>query len=68
MKAVVVTEFGSPEALDKIGEVSPPTAGDGEVVVDIHAAGLNFADLLVVEGKYQSLPRTAVRAGQGGRR
>ena len=56
MKAVVVTEFGSPEALDKIGEVSPPTAGDGEVVVDIHAAGLNFADLLVVEGKYQSLP------------
>ena len=56
MKAVVVTEFGSPEALDKIGEVSAPTAGDGEVVVDIHAAGLNFADLLVVEGKYQSLP------------
>ena len=56
MKGVVVTEFGSPEALDKIGEVSAPTAGDGEVVVDIHAAGLNFADLLVVEGKYQSLP------------
>ena len=56
MRAVVVTEFGAPEALDEIGEIPPPCAGDCEVVVEIHAAGLNFADLLVVEGKYQSLP------------
>jgi NADPH2:quinone reductase len=56
MKAVVVNAFGSPEALDKIGEFPSPSAGDDEIIIDIHAAGLNFADLLVVEGKYQSLP------------
>lgn len=30
--------------------------GDGEVLVRIHAAGLNFADLLMAQGKYQETP------------
>ena len=56
MKAVVVSAFGPPESLDTTGEVPLPSPGEGEVVLGVHAAGLNFADLLVVEGKYQSLP------------
>lgn len=56
MKAVVVSEFGPPESLTTPSEIPPPSAGEGGVVVDVQAAGLNFADLLVVEGRYQSLP------------
>jgi NADPH2:quinone reductase len=33
-----------------------PVAGPGEVLIDLHAAGLNFPDVLVAAGKYQTLP------------
>ena len=33
-----------------------PVPGDGEVLVEIHAASLNFPDLLMVQGKYQFKP------------
>lgn len=56
MRAVVVCEFGPPEELCGTSEIPAPSAAEGHVVVDVHMAGLNFADLLVVEGKYQSLP------------
>ncbi len=56
MKAVVVSEFGSPETLNTTSEITAPIAGENQVIVNVGAAGLNFADLLVVEGKYQVLP------------
>ena len=41
----------------------------GEVIVEVHAAPVNFVDLLVVAGAYQFLPESAVHARQGpGRR
>jgi NADPH:quinone reductase-like Zn-dependent oxidoreductase len=46
MKAVLLTEHGRPEVL-RLGEVPDPTAGPGEVVVDIHAASINAADYKV---------------------
>jgi NADPH:quinone reductase-like Zn-dependent oxidoreductase len=46
MKAVLLTNHGGPEML-VYGEAPDPTAGPGEVVVDIHAASLNAADYKV---------------------
>src|SRR2546427_1703590 len=46
MKAVVFEKHGGPEVL-RLAEVPDPTAGPGEVVVDIHAASVNAADYKV---------------------
>ena len=43
MKAMQFAQFGGPEVL-RLADVPRPTAGAGEVVVDIHAAGVNPAD------------------------
>ncbi len=55
MRAIVAEKLGSPEDL-LIAEVAKPLPGSGEVAVDLKAAAVNFADLLVVEGKYQVRP------------
>ena len=46
MKAVVLTKHGGPGVL-RLGEAPDPTAGPGEVVVDVHAASINAADYKV---------------------
>ena len=55
MKALVVKQFGALDSL-VIEELPAPQAGDGDVLVDIRAASVNFPDLLVIQGKYQFLP------------
>ena len=55
MKAVLCKEFGGPEKL-VVGELPSPTPGPGQVVVNVKAAGVNFADSLIVQGKYQFKP------------
>jgi NADPH2:quinone reductase len=52
MRALVCNEYGPPESL-RIEERDEPVPGDGEVIVDVHAAGINFPDILVFAGKYQ---------------
>lgn len=59
MKAVMLARFGDPQAL-VWDDVPVPCAGPGEVVLRVHAAALNYADLLQRRGTYgieQSLPR-----------
>lgn len=59
MKAVMLAQFGGPEAL-VWDDVPAPRAGPGEIVLRVHAAALNYADLLQRRGTYgieQSLPR-----------
>lgn len=46
MKAILLTQHGGPEVLT-YGDAPDPTAGPGEVVVDIHAASVNAADYKV---------------------
>ena len=46
MKAVLLINHGGPKML-RYGEAPDPTAGPGEVVVDIHAASVNAADYKV---------------------
>jgi NADPH2:quinone reductase len=55
MKAVVCKQYGPPESL-VIEELPSPTAGDGQVVIDVKASGVNFPDLLIIENKYQFKP------------
>src|SRR5690242_4236255 len=64
MRAVQVTEFGSFEKAG-VADVADPVAGPGQVVIEVHAAPLNFVDLLVIGGKYQFLPPLPFTPGKG---
>ncbi|WP_373184409.1 NADPH:quinone oxidoreductase family protein [Halopseudomonas sp.] len=55
MKAVLCKEFGPASSL-VLEETADPVAKPNEVVLDIHAAGVNFPDTLIIEGKYQIKP------------
>jgi NADPH:quinone reductase len=64
MRAIVVEDFGPPERL-RVGEVAAPVPGPGEVLVMVHAAPVNYVDLLVVGGNYQFLPPLPFIPGKG---
>jgi NADPH2:quinone reductase len=55
MRAVVCKAFGPPESL-VVEEVVDPTAGPGQVVVDVEACAVNFPDYLVIQNLYQLKP------------
>ena len=55
MKAVLCKEFGPPEGL-VVEEMPSPTAGRGQVVVEVRACGVNFPDILLIQNKYQFKP------------
>jgi len=55
LKAVLLRETGGPEQLE-LAEVPDPEPRDGEVVVRVRAAGINFLDLLVRKGQYAQQP------------
>lgn len=57
MRALLCTEHGPVSRL-AVAEVPAPTPGPREVVVRVQAAGLNFPDALMVQGKYQVKPPT----------
>src|SRR3546814_11111210 len=52
MRAVLMRAFGAPETVE-IAELPNPEPGPGELIVEMRAAGVNYPDLLVVEGRYQ---------------
>ncbi len=55
MKAVLCRAFGPPESLS-FEDIDEPVVGPDDVLVDVRAAALNFPDVLMIEGKYQSQP------------
>ena len=55
MKAILCTQFGTPDELE-LADIPQPAAGPGEAVVRIKAAALNFFDTLIIAGKYQHKP------------
>jgi NADPH2:quinone reductase len=55
MKAIVLRETGGPERL-KLVEIPDPEPRDGEVVLQVRAAGINFADVLIRRGRYPQAP------------
>lgn len=50
MKAIVCTQYGSPNVL-KLEEVEKPAPTDDEVLIKVYAAGANAADWHLLEGK-----------------
>ncbi len=54
MRAVHVVRFGEPETLAVV-DAPAPAPGPGEVLIEVHACGVNFPDLLVARGEYQIL-------------
>jgi NADPH:quinone reductase len=64
MRAIAVNEFGSPERL-RVAEVPSPVPGNDEALVTVHAAPVNFVDLLVVGGTYQFRPVPPFIPGKG---
>ncbi|MEE4146764.1 MAG: NADPH:quinone oxidoreductase family protein [Halieaceae bacterium] len=56
MKAVVCREHGLPEKLELVDDWAEPEVGEHDVLVRVRAAGLNFPDVLIIQGKYQFQP------------
>lgn len=65
MKAIVVHEFGGPEVL-KLEDIPVPKPGPGQVLVRIHAAGVNPADTYVRTGNYAVKPALPFTPGSDG--
>ncbi|MCY1285692.1 Quinone oxidoreductase 1 [compost metagenome] len=55
MKALLCKAFGPADTL-VLEEVASPQPKGHEVLIDVHAAGVNFPDTLIIQGKYQFKP------------
>ena len=51
MKAVQVSEFGEPDVLELV-EIEKPSPGEGEVLIEVKAAGVNYADTMRRRNEY----------------
>ena len=56
MQALVCREHGLPEKLDLVKDWPEPEVGEHDVLIGVKAAGLNFPDVLIIQGKYQFQP------------
>ncbi len=56
MRAIQCVAWGGLETLELRDLPPPGEPGEGEVLIDIAAAGVNYADLLITAGKYQERP------------
>ena len=65
MKAIRVKEFGAPEVL-QLEEVPTPQPGPGEVLVRIHATGINPVETYIRAGTYARLPSLPYTPGNDG--
>ena len=65
MKAIRVHEFGGPEVL-RLEEVATPKPSAGEVLVRIHAAGVNPYDTYMRAGTYAVKPALPYTPGSDG--
>jgi NADPH2:quinone reductase len=62
MKAVLCKQYGPPSSL-VVEEVPSLKAGEGQVLIEVHACGVNFPDTLIIEGKYQFKPELPFSPG-----
>ena len=56
MRQVVIPRRGPPEVLE-VREAPDPVAATGTVRIRVHAAGINFSDLLAWQGLYSDAPK-----------
>ena len=62
MKAVLCKAWGLPESL-VVEDVPSPVPGPGEVLIEVHAAGVNFPDTIIIQKKYQFVPELPFSPG-----
>lgn len=62
MRAVQVLTTTGPDDL-QVTDVPEPTAGPGEVLVEVHSVGVSFPDLLLSRGEYQMKPEPPFSLG-----
>ncbi len=62
MKAVVCKAWGMPDTL-VVEELPEPQPSPGQVALDVMAAGVNFPDVLIIQGKYQFKPELPFTPG-----
>lgn len=55
MKALLCTEFGTPDRLS-LADVPAPAIKPGHVIISVKACGVNFPDTLMIQNKYQFKP------------
>jgi NADPH2:quinone reductase len=55
MRALICRAWGSVDDL-KLEDVPAPAPGRGQLVIDVEATGVNYADSIMVAGKYQTRP------------
>ena len=55
MRALVCRAWGPVDDL-KLEDVSPPLPGPEQILLDVKATGVNYADSIMVAGKYQTRP------------
>jgi len=55
MKAVLCKQYGLPDTL-VVEDIPAPTPAAGQVLLSMKAAGVNFPDALIIQGKYQMKP------------
>ena len=65
MKAIRVEEFGGPEVM-RVVEVPPPRAEKGQVLVRLHAAGVNPVETYIRAGTYPRKPALPFTPGNDG--
>ncbi|MEW2624693.1 NADPH:quinone oxidoreductase family protein [Streptomyces sp. NPDC048106] len=56
MQAWQVHENGEPSEVMRLAETEPPVPGDGQVLLRVRAANVNFPDALLCRGQYQVRP------------
>lgn len=62
MKALLCKQFGPPDSL-VVEELPNPDIGADQVLIDVHAAAVNFPDSLIIENKYQTKPELPFSPG-----
>ena len=65
MKAILVREFGGPEVLT-VADVPDPTPAAGQVLVRVHAVGINPFDTYMRTGTYATKPPLPYTPGADG--
>ena len=58
MRALVLEKHGPPDQALEVREWPDPAPGAGQVLVEVRAAGINFADILARMGLYPDAPKT----------
>lgn len=63
MKAIIVTRSGGPEVL-QVQDIPGPEPKENQVLVNVKACGVNFADILMANGTYAAGPKPPFIAGR----